>query len=296
MKRVEWTNTLVLFFFHLAAAFAIVYLAVIKASPWTIGLGVVWLACCSLSITAGYHRLFAHPTYQASAPMRVLYLLFGAASVQNSALKWAADHRLHHAHEDDDQDPYNIQKGFWWAHIGWVLFKSPPSDPRLVKDLQRGVLLRLQHRYYIPLAFLMGALVPAAIGTAWGDPIGAMLVAGFLRLVLQWHCTFSVNSVAHLIGHQPFCKRSSARDCFLTALITLGEGYHNFHHRFKSDYRNGVRWFHFDPTKWFLWTMSKVGAVRNLRRTAREVIERAKREVRVRSRRPVPVRAFNHRD
>lgn len=278
-KRLNWTNTIVLASVHLAAIFAIVYLAVFHASLWTVGLGVLWAALCGLSITAGYHRLFAHRTYEARAPVRAFYLLFGAAAVQNSALKWSADHRVHHARETHDEDPYNIKRGFWWAHIGWVLFKGPDVDENVTKDLRQDVLVRLQHRYYIPIAVVMGVAVPAALGACWGDPIGAVLVAGFLRLAVLWQAAFSVNSVAHTLGGQPFSKRTSARDSMLTALISLGEGYHNFHHRFKWDYRNGIRWYHFDPTKWFVWSLSKVGLARNLRRVARDVIEQARREV-----------------
>ncbi len=279
-QRLDWTNTVILALFHLLAAFAIVYLAVFKASPWTIGLGVLWLSLTGVAITGGYHRLFAHRTYRARGVLRAFYLLFGAASVQNSALKWAADHRQHHAHCDKPKDPYSIQRGFWWAHIGWVLFKSgTPVDMGMVQDLNSDPLVRLQHRFYVPLALLMAGAVPAALGLLWGDPIGALLVAGFLRLVVQWHATFCVNSVAHCLGKRPFSRRSSARDSVWTAILTLGEGYHNFHHRFMADYRNGVRWYHFDPTKWFVWTLSRVGLVRNLRRVARDVIERTRLEV-----------------
>ena len=279
-QRLDWTNTVTLFLIHLLAAFAIVYLVVFKASLWTAGLGVLWMAFTGMAITGGYHRLFAHKAYRARGPLRLFYLLFGAASVQNSALKWAADHRLHHAHCDRPKDPYSIQRGFWWAHIGWVLFKAQdPTDLRVVNDLWADPLVRFQHRFYVPLAFIMGCLVPGALGLLWGDPIGAMLIAGFLRLVVQWHSTFSINSVAHCIGTQPFSKRSSARDSIWTAILTLGEGYHNFHHRFMSDYRNGVRWYHFDPTKWFVWSMARVGMAGNLRRVAKDVIERARMEV-----------------
>ena len=279
-QRLDWTNTVTLGLFHLFAVVAIVYLVAVKTSLWTVGLGVLWMSFTGLAITGGYHRLFAHRTYRARAPLRAFYLLFGAASVQNSALKWASDHRLHHAHSDKPKDPYSIQRGFWWAHIGWVLFKSGnPTDMRGVDDLQEDRLVQLQHRYYVPLAVLMAAVVPASLGLLWGDPIGALLVAGFLRLVVQWHATFSINSVAHCLGKRPFSITSSARDSFWTAILTLGEGYHNFHHRFVTDYRNGIRWYHFDPTKWFVWSMARVGMTSNLRRVAKDAIERARRAV-----------------
>ena len=79
-----------------------------------------------LSVTAGYHRLFSHKTYQASWPVRLALLVFGAGALENSVLNWCADHRIHHAHVDHDRDPYNITKGFWWAHMGWIFFKNEP--------------------------------------------------------------------------------------------------------------------------------------------------------------------------
>ena len=101
--------------------------------------------------------------------------------------------------------------------------------------------------------------------------------------MVQWHATFSVNSFAHWLGSQPYSTANTARDSWITAIITLGEGYHNFHHRFQSDYRNGVRWFHFDPTKWLVWGFSKLGVTRDLRRVSPQSIQRAREAVRVQS-------------
>ena len=275
----SWLNILFIGTAHLLGAFALVYLAVLHFSWWTVGLGLVWFALSGLAITGGYHRLFAHPTYKASRALRALYLFFGAASVQNSALKWSADHRIHHRRTDEDEDPYNIRRGFWWAHIGWIFYNDLDEVPAGVADLRADPLIRFQDRHYLFLAILAGAVFPFGLGLLWGDPIGAVLVAGFLRLVLQWHATFAVNSVAHMIGTQPYSTKNSARDHFVTAIITLGEGYHNFHHRFQADYRNGVRWYQLDPTKWFVWTMSKVGITRDLKRTSKEAIKKARRSV-----------------
>lgn len=268
---------------HLLAVLAIVYMAAIHFSWWTIGFGLVWAVFCGVSITAGYHRLFAHSAYSASAWLKAFYLGFGSACVQNSALAWAADHRAHHVHTDSDGDPYNIRRGFWWAHVGWVLFHTERSFAR-VRNLETDPLVRFQHRHYVPLAIVFGVVLPGAIGSIWGDAIGAMLVGGWLRLVLQWHATFSINSLAHTVGRQPYSQRDSARDSFWIALLTFGEGYHNFHHRFQSDYRNGVRWYHFDPTKWWVWTMARLGLARDLRRVPAVRIEAVRRAEAARSR------------
>lgn len=280
-RRADWTNISFLAFGHLLALAAVLWLALVEANPWTIGLGVLWFILCGLAITGGYHRLFAHPTYKAHWSVRLFYLVFGAAGVQNSALKWSADHRVHHGKVDQEEDPYNIRRGFWWAHIGWIFFRDPSDiDLKNVKDLAADPLVVWQDRYYVPLAVVFSGLLPLALGFLWGDPIGALLVAGFLRLVFQWHATFAVNSVAHWIGSQPYSTTISARDSVWTALITFGEGYHNFHHRFQADYRNGVRWYQFDPTKWFVWALSKVALTRDLKRVPDAAIERAKATVR----------------
>ena len=278
--RVNWTNLLVLLLAHVLAVGALVYLFTFKFSWWTIALGIVWTLACGFSITGGYHRLFAHASYRASPLVRVFYLLFGAAAVQNSVLSWAGDHRIHHAKTNREGDPYDSRRGFWWSHLGWVLYQrdDAPARQRL-PDLEASPLLRWQDRHYVLLAILMAGVVPALLGLLWGDPIGAVLVAGFLRLVFQWHVTFSINSLAHLIGARPFCSKSSARDNPVLALVTLGEGYHNYHHRFPVDYRNGVRWYHFDATKWFVWLLSRVGLTRELRRAPVDHIKRARREV-----------------
>lgn len=264
---------------HLLAVGAIVRAGLTGVSGATVGLAVAWFVLCGLSITAGYHRLFAHRSYRASLPLRLLYLLFGAASFQNSALRWSADHRRHHRYTDRDEDPYDARRGFWWSHIGWVFFRSPEPDFRNVADLKSDPWVRLQDRVHLPVGLLVGFVLPALIAARWGDAWGGLLLAGFLRLALQYQVTFSINSLAHRVGRQPYSTRSSARDSVLAALVTLGEGYHNFHHRFPADYRNGVRFFHFDPTKWWIWTMSRLGLARDLLRTPAEAILQARRAV-----------------
>ena len=275
-RPLDWGNLSFLVVVHGLAVVALLYLIFVRASPWTIGLGVLWFALCGVSITGGYHRLFSHRAYGAHPLLKAFYLFFGAAAVQNSALKWSRDHRLHHTFTDQDRDPYTVRDGFLWAHIGWIMYRDENPDLTNVKDLADDRLVRFQDRYYVGLAVVAGVLLPALLGTLWGDPLGALLVCGFLRLFFQWHATFCVNSLAHTIGTQPYDTRTSARDSFITALITLGEGYHNFHHRFQADYRNGVRWYQFDPTKWFVWSLSFVGITKNLRRTPALLIQQAR--------------------
>ena len=258
---------------------ALLYCLFVHCSPLSVGLGVAWFLLCMLSTTGGYHRLFAHKTYRAAWPVRLFYILFGAASGQGPALVWAADHRKHHARTDTGEDPYNIRQGFWWAHVGWLFFRSP-VDLHLVRDLDRDPLVRFQDRHYLSLLLAMGFLVPTLIAWTWGDAAGGLLLGGFLRLALQYQATFSINSLAHSIGSRPYSTSVSARDSLVTAIVTLGEGYHNYHHRFPADYRNGIRFFHFDPTKWCVWLLSKVGMASELKRVPAEAIQAARDAVR----------------
>lgn len=240
--------------------------------------GLIWLFS-GLSITAGYHRLWSHRSYQAAWPLKLFFVIFGTFSLQNSVLVWCARHRLHHRHVDDvDRDPHSIRTSFWHAHIGWMLRHWPSSavDFSQVRDLERDPLLRWQHRNYWLLTWSLNLGVPAFIGLLVGEVIGMVLLAGAVRLVFSQHCTFFINSLAHTWGKRRYSDDSTARDNGWLALVTWGEGYHNFHHSFQADYRNGARWWHFDPGKWLISTCSALGLAGSLKRTPRFKIRRAR--------------------
>lgn len=274
----DWRNILLLASVHAAALIGIPTYLVLH------GLGLAASVICGsltvltlFSISAGYHRLFSHRTYEAHPALRFFLLAMGAGAFQNSALAWAADHRRHHARPDTPSDPYSTTRGFWHAHVGWVLRKSEPDiEPVPIGDLERDRLVCWQQRHYALIGVATGVLLPIGLGFASGDPWGGFVLGVALRLVLVYHATFSINSFAHMVGKQPYSDRSSARDSFLTALISMGEGYHNYHHTFPADYRNGVRAHHFDPTKWIVRTLAALRLAKNLRRTSQAVALRAR--------------------
>lgn len=246
--------------------------------------GAAWIAFAALlcinelSITCGYHRLFSHATYQAHPVLKVVFLLFGAMALQNSALIWSASHRVHHRFIDDpERDPYCARRGFWFSHIGWMLRNYPSGDPdfKHVRDLQSDPLVDFQHRHYLALALAMNIGLPLLLGWAIGDILGTVLLAGVLRLVLSHHLTFCINSLAHIIGSRPYNSENTARDNGVVALLTFGEGYHNFHHMFAHDYRNGVRWWQWDPSKWLISALQWAGLATNLKRVPWFKIQRA---------------------
>ena len=212
-----------------------------------------------LSITVGYHRLIAHRSYECRPWMKVLLLVVGSATWQGSALEWAADHVRHHGYTDTPKDPYNIKQGFWHAHVGW-LFRRQPERP-IPEFLASDPLLVLQHRFYIPLAILTSFVVPFLIA-GWGG----LFLAGVVRIVIGHHVTWFVNSWAHYGRSRPYDPNISAADSWLLAFFTFGEGFHNFHHAFPQDYRNGVTAWSFDPSKWIIHGLSWVGVTYDLKR------------------------------
>ena len=268
--EINWPAALMLTLTPLAALILLpIYLwsHSISLSTWCIF--ALFLAWNGLGITAGYHRLWAHRTYEASWLVRLFLMIGGTMAIQNSVLYWASGHRTHHQHVDDvDKDPYSAKRGFWFSHIGWMLRNFPSSEPNYknAPDLTRDPMVMFQHNHYVPLILLSNFGLPALVGWAAGDFWGVMLMAGLVRLVVSHHVTFFINSLAHMFGSQPYTDENTARDNPWLALVTWGEGYHNFHHIFQYDYRNGVKWWQFDPTKWLILSLSKIGLTRNLKR------------------------------
>ena len=277
-RKKDWTNILFLSLTPLVGIFGTAaYAFKFGVQWWQPILFLVSYLLVGLSVTAGYHRLFAHKGYESHPLVQAFFLFFGAMALQNSILKWASDHRTHHKYVDKDWDPYSIKRGGLSAHIFWLFYKDP--DGRKfdnVPDLLNNRLVMWQYRYASWIGILFGLGIPTLVGAAFGSPVAGLLWGGFLRIVVIHHTTFFVNSIAHMYGSRPYTDENSARDNWLLAFVTNGEGFHNFHHRFPTDYRNGIRWFDWDPTKWLIRTFAALGLARELRATPRPIIERAR--------------------
>lgn len=248
-------------------------------SAWDWTFFGIFLVLNGIGIGSGYHRLWSHRTYDAHPALKWLLSVMGGMSLQNSIIVWSARHRVHHRDVDNnDKDPYSIGRGFWFAHIGWMLrnYKSGEVDYSVVRDLQRDPVAAWQHRWYWTLVWTTNAAVPVFLGWLTGDIIGMFLLAGVARLVVNHHVTFFINSLAHMWGKQPYSDENTARDQHFLALITYGEGYHNYHHKFQTDYRCGIRWWHLDINKWFISTCALLGLVSNRKRAPQFKVLRAR--------------------
>ena len=138
--------------------------------------------------------------------------------------------------------------------------------------LKKDPLIRFQNKYYIPIAMVIGYLLPVLIALCWNDWIGGLLIAGALRITFSQHTTFFVNSACHMFGKLPYSDKHTARDNWLTALFTFGEGYHNFHHQFPLEYRNAIRFYQYDPTKWLIRLLAFFGLAKNLKTVSEQKI------------------------
>ncbi|KAL2916446.1 stearoyl-CoA 9-desaturase [Polyrhizophydium stewartii] len=230
-------------------------------------------------ITVGYHRYWSHRSYEASRPFQFVMALAGASAVQGSIRWWSRGHRAHHRYTDTPKDPYSARKGVFWSHLGWLLVKTDYSTVGRVdiSDLNSDPVVMWQNRNYALIAVLMSLVIPTAVpGLLWGDWAGGYFYAAVARQVFVHHATFCVNSLAHWLGDAPYDDRHTPRDNIITALITFGEGYHNFHHEFPSDYRNAIGALQYDPSKWIIYLSSLIGQTWALQTFSQNEIEKGR--------------------
>lgn len=284
-KKICWPVLLFIGGYHLFLAIALPIYYLNHTPSLALVLTTIGLVFASgMSITAGYHRLYSHSCYKTHPVVEAILLFLGTLATQGSALRWANDHRLHHAYVDTDKDPYSVKKGLLHAHILWMFYRTAPIDPKVISDLSRRKLLVFQDKYYGWCMVGANALVFLAVGWLLGDYLGAFIFAWWVRVFFLHHTTWCINSLAHYWGSQNFSREHTAVDNYLISLLTYGEGYHNYHHSFAYDYRNGIRWYHFDPAKWLIWALYKLGLAYDLKRVndyriARQLLLQHKNEL-----------------
>lgn len=246
--------------------FVLLHIAVLAAFlvPPTPAL-LAWMACSYLirmfGVTAGYHRYFSHRSYRLGRIAQLFMAVLAQTSGQKGVLWWAAHHRQHHRHADREQDVHSPwQRGFWWSHVGWILANDYDGyDPKKVADWAKFPELRWLDRYHwVPATGFAAAIL--AIG---GLP--AFLWGFVISTVLVYHCTFAINSVAHLVGTRRFDTPDQSRNNWLLAFLTLGEGWHNNHHFSMGSCRQGYRWWEIDITYMVIRVLSLLGIAKDVR-------------------------------
>jgi stearoyl-CoA desaturase (Delta-9 desaturase) len=255
-EQVNWPHSIPFVLAH-GACLAAVFTGV----PWTaLVLFGILFGGRSLFVTAGYHRYFAHRSYTLNRFWQAVFAFQAQASAQKGVLWWAAKHRQHHRYADTPLDVHSPRQGLLWSHVGWIVCdKHKATDYGIVKDFARYPELRWLNRHdrvapvmYGVAAFLIGGWPGLVVGFFWST-------------VLLWHTTFLVNSAAHVFGRRRYDTPDTSRNSMLIAVATLGEGWHNNHHRYQASARQGFFWWELDVTWYFLKALSWVGIVRDLK-------------------------------
>lgn len=268
--------------------------AAVVISLWDRGFG--WFDCSlllamyaltALGITVGYHRLFTHRAFETNGVVQFVLAVLGSMAVEGPLLKWVAVHRCHHQHSDKHEDPHSpheqgdsvvgLLRGLWHAHVGWFFEPDPPNLPHYVKDLHHSGLLRTASRLF-PLWVALGLLIPAALGGlvmgTWTGALSGLLWGGLARIFLVHQVTWSINSICHIWGSQPFRTGDQSRNNSLFGVLGFGEGWHNNHHAFPTSARFGLRWWQIDLGYWFIYVLVLLGVASTQKQSSQPRFDR----------------------
>lgn len=289
--KINWPAVFVLIFYPILLIILVSnYISDYQFGWFEAGLLISGYYISNITVGIGLHRLWSHDSYKINKYVEFILVLFSAGTLQGPTLSWASNHFKHHTYTDEEQDPHsslkykNRIKAFWWSHMGWMLegegsYKS--IDKVTLVKLGRNKILKWQLRYYWQIATFMNVVLPAVVGFVFGQTALAAY-AGFLFIgigrAIQQQITFFVNSLCHFTGSKKYYQ-GTAGDIWWLALLLLGENWHNFHHAFPSDYRNGAKWYHFDVHKWIIYLMSLCGLAWDLKRTAKIRVDAKKSQI-----------------
>ncbi|KAL3082338.1 hypothetical protein niasHT_038754 [Heterodera trifolii] len=281
--EIVWRNVLFFVLLHLGAFVGLCQLITFSVKWATIGWCVFLWYISGAGITAGAHRLWSHKAYKARFPLRVLLVIMNCVAFQNDVIEWSRDHRCHHKWTDTDADPHNINRGFFFAHMGWLLLKKHPQVKAKgstldLSDLTSDPLLAFQRKFYLPLVLLFCFLLPVFIPVLlWHESASvAFFTASLFRYTFTLHSTWLINSVAHVVGYRPYDVSISSTESVWTTVLAGGEGGHNYHHTFPQDYRTSEMRTLFNMTKSFIDFFQRIGWAYDLRTVSEESIERQK--------------------
>jgi stearoyl-CoA desaturase (delta-9 desaturase) len=251
------------------------------------GVGVGWVevgamlamyALTAYGVTIGYHRLLTHRAFETYRPIKLLLATFASMGGQGAAIRWCATHRRHHQAADLDGDPhsphvhgdgaFDLLRGMWHAHMGWLFHRDVPDSAKSVRDLLADPMLLLIDKLYFPLV-IAGVLIPGAIiglcTQSWYGFWSGVVWGGLVRICLLQHVTWCINSVCHVWGTRPFNSSDHSTNNLIFAVLAMGEGWHNNHHAFPTSARHGLRWWQFDSSWLIIFTLSKLGLAWNVR-------------------------------
>lgn len=255
----DWRIVIYMAVIHLAAL-----LALLPANFCWGAVGVAfalyWITG-GIGITLGFHRLVSHRSFQTPKWLEYCLIFCGTLACQGGPIDWIGLHRIHHKYSDTAPDPHDSNRGFWWSHMGWMLYQLPANDdiPRYTQDIKDDPFYKFCQNYFILIQVALGLLLYAFGG--WPYVIWGI----FVRLVVVFHCTWFVNSATHKFGYQRYESHDNSRNCWWVALLTFGEGWHNNHHAYQFSARHGLAWWEIDTTWITICLLQWLGLARDIK-------------------------------
>ncbi|XP_023308767.1 acyl-CoA Delta-9 desaturase-like [Lucilia cuprina] len=279
--KLVWRNIIAFGYLHLAALYG-AYLICTSAKWQTIAFAFGLYLISGLGITAGAHRLWAHRSYKAKWPLRLILMIFNTIAFQDAAYHWSRDHRVHHKYSETDADPHNATRGFFFSHIGWLLCKKHPEVKAKGKgvdmsDLRNDKIIMFQKKYYMILMPLLCFLLPTIIPMyGWNESfINSWFVATMFRWCFVLNVTWLVNSAAHKFGGKPYDKYINPSENSSVAILAFGEGWHNYHHVFPWDYKTAeFGQYSMNLTTAFIDFFAKIGWAYDLKTVSADIIKK----------------------
>nr|BAF69118.1 delta9-acyl-CoA desaturase [Delia antiqua] len=279
--KLVWRNIIAFGYLHAAALYG-AYLIFTSAKWQTIAFAYALYVVSGLGITAGAHRLWAHKSYKAKWPLRLILMIFNTIAFQDAAFHWARDHRVHHKYSETDADPHNATRGFFFSHVGWLLCKKHPEVKAKGKgvdlsDLKQDSILMFQKKYYMllmpVLCFILPTMVPMYF---WNETfINSWFVATMFRWCFILNVTWLVNSAAHKFGGKPYDKYISPSENMSVAILAFGEGWHNYHHVFPWDYKTAeFGQYSMNFTTAFIDFFAKIGWAYDMKTVSADIIKK----------------------
>ncbi|XP_072523053.1 acyl-CoA desaturase [Salminus brasiliensis] len=275
---IVWRNVVLMSLLHLGALYGVFLIP--SASVLTLLWAWVCMVFSALGITAGAHRLWSHRSYKASLPLRIFLALANSMAFQNDIYEWARDHRVHHKFSETDADPHNASRGFFFAHVGWLLVRKHPDVIEKGKklelsDLKAEKVVMFQRRYYKLSVVLMCFVVPTVVPWLfWNESLWvAYFIPTLMRYTLVLNATWLVNSAAHMWGNRPYDININPRENRFVTFSAIGEGFHNYHHTFPYDYSTSEFGWKLNLTTCFIDTMCFLGLASNCKQAARTVVQ-----------------------
>nr|XP_039265588.1 stearoyl-CoA desaturase 5-like [Styela clava]XP_039265590.1 stearoyl-CoA desaturase 5-like [Styela clava] len=275
--QIIWKNVIIMSYIHLFSVYAIVQLR--HCFLKTLLFGFITGFFSELGVTAGAHRLWTHRSYKAKLPLRTFLMIINTLALQNSIFDWSRDHRSHHKYSETDADPHNARRGFFFCHIGWLMVRKHPDVIRKGKniplnDLLDDPVIAFQRKYFLLLAPLCCFIIPSIIPWYfWGETLWNGYCMSVLRYCCVLNITWTVNSFAHLFGDRPYDRTIHPAENYFVSLAAIGEGFHNYHHTFPSDYSTSEYGYRLNPTTAFIDLMAFIGQAYDRKSTTKNAIQ-----------------------